>query len=85
VTGPLALAALILALALALGLVRVLRGPATADRMMATQLVGTSGIGLLLLLGDLLEMRAALDVALVLALLAAVGVAALTREAPRDG
>jgi len=44
--------------------------------------VGTfaaTGVGLLLLLGFLLDMPASIDVALVLALLAAVAVAALTR------
>ena len=34
----------------ALGLVRILRGPADADRMMAAQLLGTGGIAALLLL-----------------------------------
>ena len=36
---------------LALGLVRILRGPGDADRMMAAQLIGTGGIAALLLLG----------------------------------
>ena len=31
---------------LALGLVRILRGPGDADRMMAAQLIGTEGIAL---------------------------------------
>ncbi len=35
----------------ALGLVRILRGPGDADRMMAAQLLGTGGIAALLLLG----------------------------------
>ena len=43
-------AAFILAM-VALGLVRVLRGPADADRMMAAQLLGTGGIAAVLLLG----------------------------------
>jgi len=55
---------------LALGLVRVLRGPGDADRMMATQLVGTGGIAALLLLGAVTGVPAAIDVALTLALLA---------------
>ena len=55
---------------LALGLVRVLRGPGDADRMMATQLVGTGGIAALLLLGAVTGVPAAVDVALTLALLA---------------
>jgi multicomponent Na+:H+ antiporter subunit F len=55
----------------ALGLVRVLRGPADADRMMAAQLLGTGGIAVVLLLGTASGEAAAIDVALTLALLAA--------------
>ena len=33
----------------ALGLVRIVRGPDTADRMMAAQLLGTGGVAILLL------------------------------------
>jgi multicomponent Na+:H+ antiporter subunit F len=57
-------------LMLALGLVRILRGPADADRMMAAQLIGTGGIAALLLLGAVTDVPAAVDVALTLALLA---------------
>ena len=60
---------LILAL-LALGLVRVLRGPGEADRMMAAQLIGTAGIASLLLLGAVTGVPATVDVALTVALLA---------------
>jgi multicomponent Na+:H+ antiporter subunit F len=55
---------------LAVGLVRILRGPGDADRMMAAQLIGTSGIAALLLLGTVSGVPAAVDVALILALLA---------------
>jgi multicomponent Na+:H+ antiporter subunit F len=55
----------------ALGLVRILRGPADADRMMAAQLLGTGGIAVVLLLGSASGEAAAVDVALTLALLAA--------------
>ena len=55
---------------LAVGLVRILRGPGDADRMMAAQLIGTGGIAALLLLGAIGGMSAAIDVALTLALLA---------------
>jgi multicomponent Na+:H+ antiporter subunit F len=55
---------------LALGLVRILRGPGEADRMMAAQLIGTGGIAALLLLGAVTGVPAALDVALTVALLA---------------
>jgi multicomponent Na+:H+ antiporter subunit F len=55
---------------LALGLVSILRGPEDTDRMMATQLIGTGGIAVLLLLGTVAGVSAAVDVALTLALLA---------------
>jgi len=54
-----------------LGLVRILRGPGDADRMMAAQLLGTGGIAAVLLLGTATGEGAAIDVALTLALLAA--------------
>ena len=47
----LAAAAFVLAM-VALGLVRILRGPADADRIMAAQLLGTGGVAALLLLAD---------------------------------
>jgi multicomponent Na+:H+ antiporter subunit F len=55
----------------AVGLVRALRGPTSADRMMAAQLLGTGGIAALLLMAAATEAPALVDVALVLALLAA--------------
>lgn len=55
---------------MALGLVRVLRGPRDADRMMAAQLLGTSGVAVVLLLGKATGVSGAVDVALTLALLA---------------
>jgi multicomponent Na+:H+ antiporter subunit F len=55
----------------AVGLIRVLRGPANADRMMAAQLLGTGGIATLLLMAAAMDTIALVDVALVLALLAA--------------
>jgi multicomponent Na+:H+ antiporter subunit F len=55
---------------LTIGLIRVLRGPDDADRMMAAQLVGTNGVAALLLLGVVSGVPAAVDVALTLALLA---------------
>jgi multicomponent Na+:H+ antiporter subunit F len=58
-------------LMVAIGLLRVLRGPADVDRMMAAQLLGTGGIAALLLLGTATSLPGAVDVALTLALLAA--------------
>ena len=65
---------------LALGLVRILRGPGDADRMMAAQLIGTGGIASLLLLGAVTEVPAAVDVALTLALLATFAVTPVSSE-----
>ena len=64
-------AALFILLMVAVGLVRILRGPADVDRIMAVQLLGTGGIAALLLLGTVTSLPGAVDVALVLALLAA--------------
>jgi multicomponent Na+:H+ antiporter subunit F len=58
-------------LMVALGLMRVLRGPSEADRMMGAQLLGTGGIAVVLLLGAATGEGAVIDVALTLALLAA--------------
>jgi multicomponent Na+:H+ antiporter subunit F len=57
--------------AVALGLLRVLRGPGQADRLMAAQLLGTGGIAVLLLLAQAVPAPGLVDAALVLALLAA--------------
>jgi multicomponent Na+:H+ antiporter subunit F len=76
----LSLSALGLMLSLFLGLLRALLGPNAGDRMVAIQLIGTAGVGMLLLLSSLLDQRALLDVALILALLAAVAAAAFTGQ-----
>jgi len=55
----------------ALGLIRILRGPHDADRMLAAQLLGTGGVAVLLLLGVASGLGAVGDLALMLALLAA--------------
>jgi len=65
---------------LALGLVSILRGPGDADRMMATQLIGTGGIATLLLLGTVADVPAAIDVALTLALLATLASIAFVKK-----
>ena len=78
------IALLILVATLAMGMVRAVRGPTLQDRMTAVQLTGTGGVAVLLLLGHLLERPALLDVALLLALLATVAVAALTRQESVD-
>jgi multicomponent Na+:H+ antiporter subunit F len=67
---------------IALGLLRILRGPGDADRIMAAQLLGTGGIAVLLLLAEATGAPALVDVALVLALLAAFVSIAFTRTVP---
>lgn len=64
----------------ALGLVRVERGPSNGDRMLAAQLLGTGTVAVLLLLAHAADAPALLDVALVLALLASVAGAVFVRR-----
>jgi multicomponent Na+:H+ antiporter subunit F len=64
-----------------LGLVRIVRGPADADRMMSAQLLGTGGVAVLLLVGAAEVVPAAVDVALTLALLAAFASVAFVKSA----
>ena len=72
-------AMLLLLLTLAVGLVRALRGPSLQDRMLSILLIGSGGVALLLLMSGYLNMPALIDVSLVLALLAVLAAAALTR------
>jgi multicomponent Na+:H+ antiporter subunit F len=63
----------------AVGLARLLRGPGAADRIMAAQLLGTGGTAALLLVAHAMRATAAVDVALVVALLAAFVTVAFVR------
>ncbi len=74
------LAALVLVLTLLIGLYRAVRGPSLEDRLTSVLLLGTGGVALLFILATLLETSALIDVALLLALLAAVLSAAMTRQ-----
>lgn len=78
--GFLAAAAVVLLGTLLLGLVRALRGPSLEDRLTSILLLGSGGVGVLMLLAPLLAIPALFDVALLLALLAAVVAAATTRR-----
>jgi len=73
--------AALLVLTVAAGLVRVAKGPTDADRMLAAQLFGTTGVAVLLLLGKALAAPSYWDVALVFAVLAAVTAVAFVRRA----
>nr|WP_296748313.1 monovalent cation/H+ antiporter complex subunit F [Thioalkalivibrio sp.] len=76
--------ALLLLVTLVLGLIRIWRGPTVADRMLAAQLFGTTGVGLLLVLAELQRIPALRDVALVLALLAVMAVLAFVARVWRQ-
>lgn len=69
-----------LVLNIAAGLVRVLKGPTAADRMLAAQLFGTTGVAALLLLAEARGLPALRDVALVFALLAALATVAFVKR-----
>lgn len=62
------------------GVGRAVRGPSRFDRMVAAQFVGTAGVAILLLLAFGLSLPALADVALVVALFAAVAGIALVRR-----
>jgi multicomponent Na+:H+ antiporter subunit F len=62
-----------------MGMVRVVLGPTSADRMLSVLLFGTSGVATLLLLGEATQIHALQDVALVFVVLAAVTAIAFVR------
>ena len=71
--------ALFLLLNVIAGLLRIVRGPAPADRMMAAQLFGTTGVAVLLVLARALDAPDLRNVALVFALLAVLATVAFVR------
>jgi multicomponent Na+:H+ antiporter subunit F len=81
-TALLTVAACLL-LTLPLALVRLLRGPTGADRVLAVTLAGTTVAAVLLLVGFSVEEPALLDVALAFALLAAVPVLVFAERVAR--
>ena len=79
-----AAASVVLLLTVLVALVRVMLGQAPATRILGVQLFGTAGIGLFYLLGTWAGVRGLGDVALILALLAAVAVITFAQTG-RDG
>ena len=77
-------------LSILLGLVRVASGDEPVDRMMAAQLLGTGGVGVLIALAAATGELVLVDVALVFAALASVTLVAFihriwrAEEGPRD-
>jgi multicomponent Na+:H+ antiporter subunit F len=78
-----AMAGVVLAM-VAVGLIRVLFGPADVDRMMSAQLLGTGSVAALLLLATGIGSTAIVNAAAILALLAAFAVAAFVSNVPDD-
>ncbi len=83
-SAGLMLAAALVLLTLAGALWRVWRGPEPADHMMAAQLIGTGGVAVVILLAAATDW-AMMDVALVLALLAAWAAVAFVKASTADG
>ena len=71
--------AIFLLLNLMAAMVRIIRGPQPADRLMTGQLFGTTGVAILLLLAEAGESPALRDVALVFVLLAVLIVICFVR------
>lgn len=75
----------LLLLTLLAGFARILRGPTRGDRMLAAQLFGTTGVAILLVLAQGLDVPALRDVALAFVLLALVNTAVFVRIAGPSG
>ena len=78
-------AALAILLTLLLAFIRVCRGPTAEDRLLGIQSFGTVGTAVMLLLAQTGELRGLTDVALVMAMLAAVTIITFTRILPGAG
>ena len=76
--------ALFLLVNLATALAAAARGPTPADRMLTALLFGSVGVGVLVLLARAMHLPALVDVALTLALLAAITGIAFARRAWRE-
>lgn len=72
--------ALFLLLNIFAGMVRLVRGPSAADRMLSIQLFGSTGVAILLVLGEAFDEPDVQNVALVFALLAVMAVVAWVRR-----
>ncbi|TCD06780.1 multiple resistance and pH regulation protein F [Erythrobacteraceae bacterium CFH 75059] len=84
-TDLLYVAALVILANVAVSAWRVLHGPARADRIMGAQLIGTSGVALLVLLYLIHGSSGVLDLALLLALLAAFAAVGYVKSRSADG
>jgi multicomponent Na+:H+ antiporter subunit F len=69
----------LLVLILLSGLWRIWKGPTLADRLLVSQLFGTAGVAILILLAIVQGQPALLNIALILALLAPITLITFTR------
>jgi multicomponent Na+:H+ antiporter subunit F len=76
--------AFVLLVAIAASLWRIHAGPRLIDRMMGAQLIGTSGVAMVLLLAAATGDPTKLDVAIVLTLLAAFATVAFAKTASQN-
>lgn len=74
-------AAIFLLLNVLVGMTRIIRGPMPADRMLASQLFGTTGVAITLLLAEVYDLAAIRTVGLVFAVLAVIATAVFVRRA----
>lgn len=81
-TPLLVAAATALLLNVAVGLLRLVRGPTAADRIVASALVGTVGVAALLVMADAANAPALVVVALVLVVLALGAVMVIVVRSP---
>ncbi len=72
-----------LLLTLLAALIRLWRGPTPADRMLTSQLFGTTGVALLLVLSHTQASPALMDVALTLAILSVLAIVAFVTRVVR--
>ena len=79
ITSATDIAMFMLALAAVIALIRLLRGPSLPDRVVATDLLGTLTVGLLVVGAASSGQRAVLDAALIIALIAFVSNIAYAR------
>ena len=73
--------AAILLLTIGVGMIRIIKGPTAADRMLAAQLFGTCGVAIILLLAKGLGETLLTDIGLAFALLAPLSTITFIRRA----
>lgn len=79
------LAALVILLSVGAALFRALRGPERADRIMSIQIIGTGSTGIIVLMAAARGQPSYLDIALVIAVLAAVPAIAFVKSVTAEG